>query len=82
MTGASQCHAGRNLRSGTALDVTHPDPLPAAHPLWTLPNAIITPRVASQSAAPSERDTLVAVQSLRPHVAGDPMPSVVGVKRG
>ncbi|WP_280474366.1 D-isomer specific 2-hydroxyacid dehydrogenase family protein [Nocardia asiatica] len=28
---------------GAALDVTDPEPLPAGHPLWTLPNAIVTP---------------------------------------
>ena len=39
------------LRSGTiggaALDVTDPEPLPPHHPLWTFPNAIITPHVAN-----------------------------------
>ncbi|APE33715.1 hydroxyacid dehydrogenase [Nocardia mangyaensis] len=28
---------------GAGLDVTEPEPLPDGHPLWTLPNAIITP---------------------------------------
>jgi phosphoglycerate dehydrogenase-like enzyme len=32
---------------GAALDVTDPEPLPAGHPLWKLPNAIITPHVAN-----------------------------------
>lgn len=32
---------------GAALDVTEPEPLPAGHPLWTLPNVLITPHVAS-----------------------------------
>lgn len=32
---------------GAALDVTEPEPLPDGHPLWTLPNAIITPHVAN-----------------------------------
>lgn len=35
------------LRSGTiggaGLDVTDPEPLPAGHPLWDLPNALVTP---------------------------------------
>ncbi|MGO9028133.1 MAG: D-isomer specific 2-hydroxyacid dehydrogenase family protein [Acidimicrobiales bacterium] len=38
------------LRSGSiggaALDVTDPEPLPDGHPLWELPNCIITPHTA------------------------------------
>jgi len=30
-----------------ALDVTDPEPLPADHPLWHLPNALITPHAAA-----------------------------------
>ncbi len=35
---------------GAALDVTQPEPLPAGHRLWTLPNCIITPHVGSTPA--------------------------------
>ncbi|GGS53261.1 NAD(P)-dependent oxidoreductase [Streptomyces griseoviridis] len=40
----------REVRSGrlrVALDVTDPEPLPAGHPLWDLPGALITPHVAA-----------------------------------
>jgi D-3-phosphoglycerate dehydrogenase len=30
--------------------VTDPEPLPEGHPLWTLPNAIITPHVGNTPA--------------------------------
>jgi phosphoglycerate dehydrogenase-like enzyme len=32
---------------GAALDVTHPEPLPDDHPLWTLENCIITPHIGA-----------------------------------
>lgn len=32
---------------GAALDVTEPEPLPADHPLWTVPNCIISPHVGN-----------------------------------
>lgn len=32
---------------GAALDVTDPEPLPDGHPLWHLPNCIITPHIAN-----------------------------------
>ncbi len=32
---------------GAALDVTNPEPLPEGHPLWSLPNCLITPHTAN-----------------------------------
>lgn len=32
---------------GAALDVTDPEPLPDDHPLWDLPNCLITPHIAN-----------------------------------
>ena len=36
---------------GAALDVTDPEPLPAGHPLWQEPGALITPHAANPPAA-------------------------------
>jgi len=33
--------------AGAALDVTDPEPLPDGHPLWSLPQVLITPHVAN-----------------------------------
>jgi phosphoglycerate dehydrogenase-like enzyme len=33
--------------AGAALDVTDPEPLPPEHPLWGLPNCLITPHTAN-----------------------------------
>lgn len=35
---------------GAAIDVTHPEPLPPDHRLWSLPNCIITPHVGNTPA--------------------------------
>lgn len=47
---------------GAGLDVTDPEPLPDGHPLWSLPNCIITPHVGNtpEMAVPllAERITL------------------------
>jgi phosphoglycerate dehydrogenase-like enzyme len=36
-----------NIIGGAGLDVTHPEPLPDDHPLWSLQNCIITPHVGN-----------------------------------
>jgi phosphoglycerate dehydrogenase-like enzyme len=36
-------------RLSAALDVTDPEPLPAGHPLWAMPNVFITPHVAAST---------------------------------
>ena len=35
------------LIAGAALDVTDPEPLPDSHPLWSMPNCIITPHAGN-----------------------------------
>ena len=64
-------------RLGLATDVTDPEPLPADHPLWTLPNVLITPHVAGSVLGFLPRAYgLVGVQ-LRRYVTGSPLANVV-----
>lgn len=42
-------------RLAAALDVTDPEPLPAGHPLWELPNVLITPHVAASTPVSIDR---------------------------
>jgi phosphoglycerate dehydrogenase-like enzyme len=49
-TDALVTHA-RKGRIRLALDVTDPEPLPAGHALWTLPNVLISPHVGGATSA-------------------------------
>ena len=67
---------------GAALDVQDPEPLPAAHPLWTAKNVIITPHISAGSDEQMGRFWLVVRENLRRYVNGERMLNVVDIKRG
>jgi phosphoglycerate dehydrogenase-like enzyme len=67
---------------GAGLDVTDPEPLPPDHPLWRLPNVIITPHVSARSDLGNDARWAVTRENLRRYVAGERMLSVVDVERG
>jgi len=74
------------LRSGTiggaGLDVTDPEPLPAGHPLWSLPNCIITPHVGN---TPEMAKPLLArrvVENVRRFARGEELIGLVDVDAG
>ncbi len=68
--------------AGAGLDVTEPEPLPPEHPLWQMPNVIITPHVAARSDRISARVMAVARENLRRYAAGEPLLSLVDPARG
>jgi phosphoglycerate dehydrogenase-like enzyme len=64
------------LRTGrlrAALDVTDPEPLPKEHPLWDLPNVLISPHMAGDSAASTLRAFELAGDQVRRFAAGEPL---------
>jgi len=64
------------LRTGrlrAALDVTDPEPLPPEHPLWELPNVLITPHMAGDSPASTIRAFALAGDQIRRFAAGEPL---------
>jgi phosphoglycerate dehydrogenase-like enzyme len=64
------------LRAGrlrAALDVTDPEPLPPDHPLWGLPNVLITPHMAGDSPGSTVRAFELAGDQIRRFAAGEPL---------
>jgi phosphoglycerate dehydrogenase-like enzyme len=64
------------LRSGrirAVLDVTDPEPLPDDHPLWELPNVLITPHMAGDSPGSTRRVFELAGDQIRRFAAGEPL---------
>jgi phosphoglycerate dehydrogenase-like enzyme len=66
----AELRAGR-LRA--ALDVTDPEPLPPDHPLWDLPNVLITPHMAGDSPGSPTRAFALAGDQIRRFAAGEPL---------
>lgn len=68
--------------AGAGLDVTEPEPLPADHELWGMPNVIITPHIGGDSDGHMERMWLLFQENLRRFVEGERLLSVVDQARG
>jgi glyoxylate reductase len=62
---------------GAALDVTDPEPLPADHPLYSLPNALITPHIGSASRVTRDAMATQAARNLLAGLRGEPLPRAV-----
>lgn len=63
--------------AGAALDVTDPEPLPLDHPLFELPNVIITPHIASASVATRSRMASMAAENILAALDGRRPPNAV-----
>lgn len=67
----------RRGRIRAALDVTEPEPLPADHPLWTLPGVLISPHVGGASTAMHPRVVRLLRRQIERMRAGEPPLNVV-----
>jgi len=67
--------------AGAALDVCEIEPLPAEHPLWGMPNVIITPHVAAASPRISERHLATLLENVRLFANGEDPATLVDKRR-
>ncbi|HVJ67040.1 MAG TPA: D-2-hydroxyacid dehydrogenase [Caulifigura sp.] len=65
------------LIAGAALDVFEVEPLPKDHPLWRMPNVILTPHVAACSVKIPERHLATLLENVRRFSRGEAPLNVV-----
>src|SRR4051794_23745720 len=68
--------------AGAALDVTDPEPLPDGHPLWELPNALVTPHVATPPEAEARHFAARVRENVRRLAAGEQLEGLVDPEGG
>jgi len=68
--------------AGAALDVFEEEPLPADHPLWEMPNALISPHMAGDFIGWKEALTEQFVANFRRWRADEPLQNLVDKRRG
>jgi phosphoglycerate dehydrogenase-like enzyme len=64
-------------RISAALDVTEPEPLPPGHPLWQLPNVLITPHVAASTPVSVTASLSFVREQAERYLAGKPLANVI-----
>ncbi|HEY1933654.1 MAG TPA: D-2-hydroxyacid dehydrogenase [Acetobacteraceae bacterium] len=63
--------------AGAALDVYEQEPLPADHPLWTMPNVLLTPHMAGYGPYLNDRRYQIMLHNCRAFAAGNALQNVV-----
>jgi phosphoglycerate dehydrogenase-like enzyme len=76
----SALRAGR--LGGAALDVTDPEPLPDGHPLWSLPNCVITPHVGNTPDMAAPLLSARIRENVKRYAAGAPLVGLVDPSLG
>jgi phosphoglycerate dehydrogenase-like enzyme len=67
--------------AGAGLDVFEQEPLPAGHPLWTMPGVLMTPHTAGYGPYLDERRFEILLDNCRRFLAGQPLRNVVDKAR-
>ncbi len=67
----------RTGRISAAVDVTDPEPIPADHELWTVPNLLITPHVGGETDVYEPRARKRIHRQLDLWLSGEPLESVI-----
>lgn len=70
--------------AGAVLDVTDPEPLPADHPVWDAPNALITPHVSGGFTLPETLEKIVELfaRNLQRYLSGEELENLVDPETG
>ena len=68
---------GDGTLGSAGLDVTDPEPLPDGHPLWTLPNAIVTPHTANTQEMALPLLSARITDNVRRSISGEPLVGLV-----
>lgn len=63
--------------AAAALDVTDPEPLPASHPLYSLPNCLIVPHIGSATQYTRRKMAELACENLLAGLHGEQLPHCV-----
>ncbi len=72
----------RGVLAGAALDVTDPEPLPPAHPLFTLPQVLVLPHIGSATEGTRRTMAELAGRNVLAALRGEPLPHAVAFTRG
>ena len=68
--------------AGAGLDVTDPEPVPAASPLWEMPNVILSQHTSGMSPHNPRRVTELFAANLKRYLAGEPLHQLIDPTRG
>jgi phosphoglycerate dehydrogenase-like enzyme len=71
-----------NRIAGAALDVFSEEPLPSDHPLWKLPNVIITPHISGITPFYDQRALALFTENLQRYLEGSPLHNQLSPQRG